>query len=72
MVEQVPDEVDHLGCLDGALNQLQVDFVRRRHPGDGGEFRPIAAVVQDRSLAPGCPSPTTVRGQREAAFIYED
>jgi len=72
VAEQVPDEADRLRCLDGALNQLHIYSARRRHPGDGGEFRPIAAVVQDRSLAPGCPSPTTVRGQREAAFIYED
>jgi hypothetical protein len=59
----VPDEADHFRALDGILDQLQVDFERRRHTGDRRELGPIAAVAQDRRLAPGRPRPTPVRRQ---------
>jgi hypothetical protein len=63
VAEQVPDKADHFRTLDGILNQLHVEFERRRHPGDRGKLWPITAVAQNRSPAPRRPSSPSVRSQ---------
>ena len=71
-VQQVTDEGDDLGAGDGAPDQTQVGVRVRGDGRDGGQLRPVEAVIEKGRLASRRPSLAGRGQQREAALVEKD
>ena len=65
------EEVDHLGALDRAGIEAEVETPERQ-AGHGGQGLPIEVVLEHRSLSAWRPGPAAVRPLTQSAFVDED